>query len=328
MGYFLDSEKIFAIGDIHGCAEELESLLSQLPIEKNDTIVFLGDYIDRGPNSKKVIDLILELKKGQNIVCLMGNHESMAIDFIKDPSSAQAGLFIMNGGSATLASYTLTGDHFLIPDEHIAFYQNLELFYETKDYFFVHAGVPNVPLKKINSEEHALEMLWVRSSFHKSKYKWSKTIVHGHTVVDEVEISKKRINLDTGCVFKGKLSAIELPSQKIYQVNARKEIPHVYLKEAQPTPRIATRFTGNIPVFIEGDHGLKAFQTLNYNEFGMLLQDLEAAIARFEVGEIIKGKIGDARFNQVEFTGQVVRTQQKNETILYGVKMIEPLLKS
>ena len=324
----MSSERIFAIGDIHGCAEELEKLLAILPFNNTDTIVFLGDYIDRGPNSKKVIDLILDLKKKTNVVCLKGNHESMAIDFIKDPSSAQAGLFIMNGGSSTLASYTLRADQFIIPDEHLEFYQSLELFYETDDYFFVHAGVPNIPLKKIDQEEHAMELLWLRSSFHNSSYKWGKIIVHGHTVVDDVEIHKNRINLDTGCVFKGKLSAIELPSQKIYQVNARTEIPHVYLKEDPPSPRKATRFTGTVPVNIKGRHGDRNFQTLNYNEFGMLLQDLGDHSVRIEVGEIVSGTIGDSRFNQVEFTGQIVRTQQKGDTLLYGIKMVEPLLKN
>lgn len=317
----MTSERIFAIGDVHGCAEELEILLNQLPLSNTDTVVFLGDYVDRGPNSKKVIDLIIDLKKRCNVVALKGNHESMMIDFINDPSSAQAGLFIMNGGSSTLASYTLRADQFVIPDEHIEFLQQLKVCYETEDFFFVHAGVPDMPLHKIDLELQEMELLWIRSSFHNSRYNWGKTIVHGHTVVNNVEMTPRRINLDTGCVFNGTLSAIELPSRKLYQVKARENIPHVYLKEDPPSPRIATRFSGTIPVTIQGH----SFQTLNYNEFGMLLQDLEMRTERFQIGEIISGTIGGSHHNQVSFTGQVVRTQQKGDMLLYGIKMMEPL---
>ncbi|MCJ8277615.1 MAG: serine/threonine protein phosphatase, partial [Bdellovibrionales bacterium] len=99
----MNQNRIFAIGDIHGCAEELNKLISLLPLNSEDTLVFLGDYIDRGPNSKKVVDIILDLKKNYNVICLKGNHEAMINEFIDDPSSPQAGLFIMNGGSSTLA---------------------------------------------------------------------------------------------------------------------------------------------------------------------------------------------------------------------------------
>ena len=321
----MNQNRIFAIGDIHGCAEELNKLISLLPLNSEDTLVFLGDYIDRGPNSKKVVDIILDLKKNYNVICLKGNHEAMINEFIDDPSSPQAGLFIMNGGSSTLASYALQGDHFVIPDEHLEFYKSLQTYYETEDYFFVHAGVPNIALDKIDLDEHEMEMLWIRKSFHNSRFNWKKKIVHGHTVVNDVDINKKRINLDTGCVFQGKLSAIELPGEKIYQVDARKDIPHIYLKEDPPSPLIATRFVGIIPVRVKTQENYESFQTLNYNEFGMLLQDLNAEIVRFEIGEIISGLIGDNRYNEVEFVGQVVRTQQDGDNILYGVKMMERL---
>ena len=113
---------IFAIGDIHGCVNELRALLNLLPLTPESTVVFLGDYIDRGGNSKGVIDTIIELRGHCRVVTLKGNHEAMFLDFLDHPGSARAGLFICNGGSATLASYANETGRYELPSEHVAFF--------------------------------------------------------------------------------------------------------------------------------------------------------------------------------------------------------------
>ncbi len=318
---------IFAIGDIHGCATELKELINKLPLTDDSEIVFLGDYVDRGPHSNEVIQTIIDLKQTHNVTALLGNHESMMIEFFKDPSSSLAGFFILNGGSATLASYVTHGNDYIVPDSHMEFLKELKLFHETEDYFFVHAGVPDVKLKQMVPEIYYNELLWIRHTFLESSFPWEKIIVHGHTPSVDVEIKKNRINLDTGCVFNGALSAIELPSNKIYQVQAKQEIPHIYLKEDPQISRVAKRFKGSIPVFIFRDGGYSQFQTLNYNEFGMLILEDTRSSNILEVGEILTGKIGHLSAHQIEFTGEVVRHQKRGHEIAYGVRMLEPLSK-
>lgn len=322
----MGTNKLFAIGDIHGCAEELQGLLDNLPYDSDSTIVFLGDYVDRGPNSKKVIDIIIDLKQKCNVITLMGNHEAMMIDFLENPSSVSAGLFILNGGSATLASYTDSDEMFNVPDSHKKFLDELKVFYETDEYYFVHAGVPDVPLDQIELEKHGLDMLWIRSKFHTSVFQWDKKIIHGHTVVEEVDVCENRINIDTGCVFQGKLSAIELTEMRLYQVKARKKMPRIFLRDKPAHfPRVATRFEGSIPVYIHADGTSYKFETLNYNEFGLLIHALQSDEKKLEVGDIVKGVIGSDQMKQVRFEGEVVRTQKRDEMVLYGVKMLGPL---
>lgn len=318
---------MFVVGDIHGCAEELKELLARLPLTPESQIVFLGDYIDRGPNSKAVIDIILNLQQTHSVITLLGNHEAMFLEFYKDPSSSLAGFFILNGGSSTLASYVNEEtNEVLIPDHHMEFFKALKPYHETEKYFFVHAGVPEISLNDVKKMDHLNEMLWIREPFLSSRYTWSKKIIHGHTPSAQVEKTKHRINLDTGCVYRGYLSAIELPSEKIYQVRAREDIPHVYLQE-QPynDKRVAKRFSGEIPVFVATESGYLEFQTLNYNEFGMLILEDSRNPQHLRVGQILKGKIGALSSLQIEFTGQVVRHQKRGHEIAYGVRMIEPL---
>ena len=100
-----DYSKIFAIGDVHGCADELVELLGNLPLDDQSLVVFLGDLVDRGPKSKEVIDHILKLKEMCQVVAISGNHEAMFLSFLDHPESIESILFIMNGGLATLDSY-------------------------------------------------------------------------------------------------------------------------------------------------------------------------------------------------------------------------------
>lgn len=229
------AEKVYAyaIGDIHGRADLLEKLLGKIKADarKNSQarphIIFLGDYVDRGMESKKVVDLSLDFDlKGGTKVYLKGNHEAMMLDFLADPSTGP--LWFENGGLATLLSYGVQPqgnfsskndlenirDQFLtnIPKAHKDFYGNLVLNYELGNYFFVHAGVnPDRPLDKQTCED----LLWIRDKFLESKKPLEKTVVHGHSVVFDQMVSENHISVDTGAFFTGKLTCVVLESEDV-----------------------------------------------------------------------------------------------------------------
>jgi serine/threonine protein phosphatase 1 len=212
-------QKIFAIGDVHGCVGKLTSLMSLLPLDaKRDTLVFLGDYVDRGPDSKGMLDYLMALrKKIESVVFLSGNHEKMFLNYYRDNRDKE--LYLMNGGASTIISYG--GDGFedgrkmKVPESHREFLSGLPVSYETDDYLFVHAGLkPGVPRDKQNPED----MLWIRHEFVESTEDFGKIVVFGHTSFDNPLIQPNKIGVDTGAVYGGKLTAVELPSLKIYQV--------------------------------------------------------------------------------------------------------------
>ncbi|MCM2282431.1 MAG: serine/threonine protein phosphatase, partial [Bdellovibrionaceae bacterium] len=319
-------KSIYAIGDIHGCNVELQLLLKQLPLSRDTLVVFLGDYVDRGGQSKQVIETILELRQRVPVVTLMGNHEALFLDFIDHPESAGAGVFIFNGGSATLVSYQTTPGRFEIPPEHDRFLRELRLYYETEDYFFVHAGVPDVPLHQLSTAENGAQMLWIRSSFLASRYDWKKKIVHGHTPVLEPEIRTNRINLDTGCVFNGALTAIELPSQRIFTVEKQDKVEAApFLRNHSHESRVAARFHGALKVTVARGVTTLEFETLNYNEFGLLIResisDSVTGRPSLQVGDIINGVIGTQNWVEIRFDGEVVRTETRGDDVLYGVRV-------
>ncbi len=206
--------RIFVVGDIHGCLDKAEELLSRLPINwDNDTLVFLGDYVDRGPDPAGVVRLMIELKENHpdRVVCLKGNHEVMFLDYLKDDKLA--GAFLNFGGTTTLESYKISPDEpgpriHLIPASHMRFLESLPLYYETSQYFMVHAGVkPGVPLKDQKEED----MLWIRDKFIKSDFDWGKRIVFGHTAFEAPLMSSNKIGIDTGAVYGGRLTCLVLP---------------------------------------------------------------------------------------------------------------------
>ena len=206
--------KFFAIGDIHGCYKALEKILSILPVSwGRDYVIFLGDYIDRGPDSAKVIDLIIKLQKKypDKVIPLKGNHEKMFEDYLEEKNIE---IFWFNGGEATLRSYMEYNDS-KIPDEHVKFIKNLYYFFETPSYIFVHAGINP---EKTLYEQTEEDILWIRESFYTSPKKFSKTIIFGHTPFNEPFVKEDRIGIDTGCVYGGMLTAIQLPERKFFHV--------------------------------------------------------------------------------------------------------------
>lgn len=214
----------YAIGDIHGMYKTMVRLLDMIKQDAGDIpykLVFLGDYIDRGPDSNSVIQHLIDLKTSlgnDRVVTLMGNHEDMAI---------HDNTWIHNYGAATLSSYgSFQGS---IPDNHMNFLKNLDLYHETKHNIFVHAGVDHENYDIYMANQSPLTLLWKRYQFGVSP-SCSKVIVHGHTPHNNVEITENRINLDTGAVFKNKLSAAKFEDDsgkpvKILQVLANTEFP-------------------------------------------------------------------------------------------------------
>lgn len=199
---------IYAIGDIHGCLESLHRLLAQIHLSEADEVVFLGDYVDRGPDVKGVIEYLLTLRG--RYVFLMGNHERMFLDFLQ---GKQRPLFLHNGGTATIESY---GGLRRIPATHMAFLDRLKLYHETQDYLFVHAGIrPGIPLQ----EQDENDLLWIREEFYAHQGRHPKTVVFGHTPMREVLIEDDRIGIDTACVYGNKLTCLLLPSRDVIQVS-------------------------------------------------------------------------------------------------------------
>lgn len=313
---------IFAIGDIHGCANELRQLLNQLPQDPDATIVFLGDYVDRGPDSSEVIDTILELSQRCTVVPLMGNHEEMFLGFLRDPESQEAAMFILNGGSATLASYSKGGPEYHVPDEHIAFLQSLPIMHVTDQNVFVHAGLPQIPIADIDpgDSQHHATMLWTRGRFLKTKYDWGKVVVHGHTPVRRVTQWPNRINIDTGCVYDGRLTALALPGEARFSVRRKPEAQRVLLRDPRGS-REAMRFHGAVPVRVKREGRMHELVTVDYSELGMYLRAVDPDAPRLNQGERIEGMISPGDPSSVSFRGVIVRTHTDEEGVHYGIKV-------
>ena len=210
--------RILAIGDIHGCRDQLEKLLGRIAYDPAaDTLVFVGDYIDRGPHSRGVIDTLLKLKAScPGMVCLKGNHEAMLLDYYLEGRGEQQ--FFWNGGLATLDSYGLTPADIRsgrgLPEDHLDFLRSLPLYHEAGDCLFVHAGLrPGVPL----ASQSPADLLWIRYEFIDSEADFGWTVIFGHTPLPAPLIEAHKIGIDTGAVYGGRLTCVELPSRKIYQ---------------------------------------------------------------------------------------------------------------
>jgi serine/threonine protein phosphatase 1 len=191
----------FAIGDIHGCEVQLRKTLSKIDELCGDTpktIITLGDYIDRGPNSKGVLDLVMSRA---DIIPLMGNHEQMFVEAY-DFGGQYLYDFLSNGGGATLASFGVD-DIRAVPPEYIWFARNLRLYHEDAVRTFVHAGI--APWESDITQQDPQHLLWIRDTFLRSPMQFPKYVVHGHTPRQggRPEVLPNRLNLDTGCVFTG-----------------------------------------------------------------------------------------------------------------------------
>ncbi len=195
---------IWAIGDIHGCLRELESLIELIDPTENDKFIFTGDYIDRGPDSKGVVDFLIDLSKRTNCIFLRGNHEAMLLDTVYN--NANIDLWIYNGAHATWRSYGSL-EELKLNTEHLKFYSETKFYHVEGNYLFVHGGVrPNIELEK----QDPLDIVWIREEFILRKHNLPYIIVFGHTPVEDVLFLDDKIGIDTGCVYGGKLCAVNL----------------------------------------------------------------------------------------------------------------------
>jgi serine/threonine protein phosphatase 1 len=230
-------KRLFAIGDIHGCARELGTLLTAIAPRHGDEIVFLGDYIDRGRNSRGVIDRLLELEATPGVSCvfLKGNHEDMFSHFLGERGK-YGDAFIGNGGDRTLASYGIDGwlrgpaVRDALPPAHLSFFRRLHQWHFSGPFLFVHGGVnPTRPLVAQRAEN----LFWIREEFIFAAHPFPHVVVFGHTpvfrygdvprgslVADVYWDLPHKIGIDTACAYGGKLTAIELTGGKLYQVRS------------------------------------------------------------------------------------------------------------
>lgn len=260
----MSKQKTVCIGDLHGHYDQMMDLMNKLDIDfKKDTVVFMGDYVDGGPDTKKVLDKLIEFKEQYpHWKFLFGNHESLLIDAFSPthPIYGNYHLWWNQGGEATLESFkpedatdyekAIMQPSDLITEKYINFIKGLDLYYETKDYFFVHGGVyPNRSIedhKKAIKKAYPLgfhpdlmiegdiayEMIWMRDPFIGSDYDWGKKVIFGHTVLpygmymgeDEVGepmtkpgyplIMNNKIGIDGMAHETGRLISVILPEEK------------------------------------------------------------------------------------------------------------------
>jgi serine/threonine protein phosphatase 1 len=213
---------LFAIGDLHGCLDELEVLLDTLGPGDDDTIVFLGDYVDRGPAVRRLVDRLLDIRSQPlTTVFLRGNHEDMLLAYL-GLDGQHGDVYLENGGGATLASYgvpagTPPSDTLaLLPEGHIAFFRSCELHHLAAPFLFVHAGIrPGVPLTQQRDDD----LLWIRDEFFTQPHTLPYTVVYGHTPTREARVELPyRIGLDTGVVYGNKLSCLDADGRRLIQV--------------------------------------------------------------------------------------------------------------
>jgi serine/threonine protein phosphatase 1 len=220
--------RLYAVGDLHGRKDLLDRMLTLILADARGSqagrrvIVFLGDYVDRGPQSRQVVDTLVAGPPaspqwaGFRWVCLKGNHEDAMLGFLDDIESGPR--WFANGGLATIESYVgdlsidrlqLPGLQALLqaslPPSHRAFLEGLPLHHCEGDYLFVHAGLrPGVPLEA----QEPNDLLWIRGEFLTSPADHGKLVVHGHTITRTPELRRNRIGIDTGAFYTGRLTCL------------------------------------------------------------------------------------------------------------------------
>jgi serine/threonine protein phosphatase 1 len=226
-----DGIRIYAISDIHGCADLLQQIFTVIDRDlatigsRRAIHVFLGDYIDRGPNSNLTIDLLIDRARKHESVFLKGNHEALLFDVLKNPSQLEE--WRHYGGLQTLTSYGLRPSlnpdaaeqtelinqlALIIPPHQRRFFSGLRLRFVCGDFFFVHAGIrPGVPLAKQQEQD----LLWIREEFLACEEHFGKYVIHGHTPVREPDIRPNRANIDTGAYATGNLTLLTIQGDSL-----------------------------------------------------------------------------------------------------------------
>lgn len=183
--------RLIAIGDIHGEVNKLNKLIKKLDVKASDTLVFLGDYIDRGLYSREVVERLIELSKFCKCEFLMGNHEYYMLKTANGTWDKE--YYYMDGGITTVDSY---GSFENILKVHGAFFKNLKYYYLTDDFLFVHAGIR--PDKNLNEQEE-IDFLVIRNNFIDYRHKLKQKVIFGHTPFEMPFVAEDKIGINTGC---------------------------------------------------------------------------------------------------------------------------------
>lgn len=214
--------RTIAIGDIHGCDVALETLLRELQPTKEDTVITLGDVVDRGPDTRRTIDLLLELRGKCNLVTIKGNHEEMMLNVIVDRKPPHT--WLQFGGLQTLDSYGFVGDLDVLPKSHVEFLSNFSSFYETQTHFFLHA---NYDPKKALCDQTGNMLRWKRlDDYLPGPHMSGKMAILGHTAERSGEVFSigHLVCIDTYCHGGKWLTALDADSGLLYQANQRGEL--------------------------------------------------------------------------------------------------------
>jgi serine/threonine protein phosphatase 1 len=232
-----EGRRVWAVGDVHGCIDLLQALVTQILVMQSmlqpARIIFLGDYVDRGPSSRAVLDFLSDFQMRQAISAsfIRGNHDHMMMEFLSKPEAGPSWKAI--GGASTLSSYGVTPppDHAspavwklvwaqfkaAVPLAHRIFLESLSSSLEEGDYFFTHAGI--VPGKSLD-RQNPKDLMWIRNRFLQDQRVASKIVVHGHTPAAMPHSDHRRIGVDTGAYASGELTAVCLdgPERRFLQV--------------------------------------------------------------------------------------------------------------
>lgn len=224
-----DGLRLYAIGDVHGCLAQLQALFRQIESDlqfstyETYKIITIGDYVDRGPSSKGVIDFLIDAQARHDLICIRGNHDQRLLEFLDIPEEV-GDMFLTYGGRETLSSYGIEVGNVpdfpelsrqlqrAIPRRHIRFLDSLKLLHIEGDYCFAHAGIkPETQLH----DQQAKDLLWIRNEFLTYQKPHEKVIVHGHTINDQFDVQPNRINVDTGAYESGVLTSAVLFGSEI-----------------------------------------------------------------------------------------------------------------
>lgn len=226
----LSDTVVYAVGDVHGCFRELRALEAKIVADAatlpgRKLIVMLGDYIDRGPDSARVLDhLIAPPPAGFERICLIGNHEAQALDYLDGKLSLER--WLATGARSALFSYDIDAEHLAelygsagkldeyiranIPRDHIRFMRSLPIMAYSERFLFVHAGIrPGVPLLDQKDDD----LLYIREEFFEASRRLDRWVVHGHTPTDFPRIEGRRLGIDTGAFKTGRLTAVRIANK-------------------------------------------------------------------------------------------------------------------
>ena len=231
-----DGERYYVIGDIHGRCDLLDQLIEA--IERDDaasgaadsTVILLGDLIDRGPESARVVETARKWGKRRRVHCIAGNHEEMFLESFTDREMLRH--FLKHGGRETVLSYGIKRKRYneltmkelqvelndLVPKKHSKFLERMENMVVAGDYVFVHAGIN--PKRAIDDQKQS-DLRWIRERFLKHDEPFSHVIVHGHTIFEEIDHTDHRIGIDTGAFRTGNLTALVLEGDTRRVIQAR-----------------------------------------------------------------------------------------------------------